>query len=655
MIQAFRSLGILKMIEKFPGEFSPEALSSVESFLDMREKAIEKGVYGELQFEKINSEKIGIFELKDDKITFQEEEVEPEDSWKYLFLKTAPQGTYITPTWKESSSKLKKTIDKYAEDLEKENSEWLQNVLKIFNSSEVEIRELNEEGSLNKKSFLETVEWAKKTRGLSIFSVKLNGKYNAEIKELLNLALTNKPKTIYQTEQSKSFNKLGIKCSLCNSQGELFPNVLSGGTGINIGNVDKPGFFPGVDGENAEKAFPICGPCAETLYAARFHVFHSSSKLRQNLGGHQTIVLPHIVQGKNKVEELEIVKSGLGLLKGGLSGAQRTESNVITDLSETKGISTVTFIIGDVAGQNIEDIRKIIPDVLPSRLTEVSEAIKKANRINEGYTNNHPWKSRENPLDGNLMIIKDVLGMPKYIKPSKGKRKPFKSSTVDSLDILEAILLKKEYPLKDILSEFSSKLSYDFLGALSNDDKNKPFYVLKDNVTNMVYFLSFLNFLKVIQMKPNNNFVGKYLGQYEGLKPLDDFLTNEANGLDTKEKEYAFLVGLLLGKLVSIQQARGVSTGALKWLKGLQMSPSDLTEIFLNIRRKLDDYSTPKSAWSEEMRGVAEAISALGSDISSWNISRKEIPYYLSLGQSLSSYYLPSKSKDNESTKEVKK
>lgn len=145
-------------------------------------------------------------------------------------------------------------------------------------------------------------------------------------------------------------------------------------------------------------------------------------------------------------------------------------------------------------------------------------------------------------------------------------------------------------------------------------------------------------------MEENKNYVKKHLEKHDGLKPLNDFLSEEATGLDTKEKLFTFLVGLLFGKLLSIQLARGVSANALKWLKGLQLSSQDLMDIFVNIRKKLDDYSTPKSAWSDEMKGVAEAIGSLGADIGKMEISRKEIPYYLCLGQSLTTYYLPSKS-----------
>jgi CRISPR-associated Csh1 family protein len=646
MLEAIRNLGILKMIEVFPEiEFDPSALDSVESFLEQRMRAIESGNYAKLQFEPITSDRIGIFAIDEDgRINFQEENV-TEDSWKYLFLKTASQGTYITPTWKESQSKLKKTVEKYIEEAKHNDADWLQKTVKIFTAKDIEIGELDKNGNLDKKSFFDVIDWSKKNRKLKVFSVRINGKYNSKIKELLDFALINKPKTIFQTDKAKSFSLPGIKCILCDFEGELYPNVLSG-AGINIANVDKPVFFPDVSIENSSKAFPICASCAEALYAAKFHVFGGSSKLRQNIAGYQTLIIPHLIESNNIEDGLEIVKSSLELLKKNLVGAERTEKDIIIDLSENKGIATVTFLMGDVAGQSIENIRKVIPDVIPSRLSKIGKAIDETNAVNDKYSVSHPWKLDLPPLNGNLRIIQDALGMPKYRKPPKGKRNPYKASYVNSLDVLNAIFLKSAYPLKDLLAEFSSKLSYDFLGASKDEEK---VYSIRNNVAKMIYLLLFLEKLDVISMNSTNNFVNKYLKNYEGLRPLSDFLSNEAKGLDTREKEYAFLLGLLLGKLVSIQLAKQISANALKWLNGLQLSQNDLMEIFVKTSRKLDDYSTPNSAWSREMRGVAEAIGALGSDIDKWDIDRKEIAYYLCLGQSLSGYYLPSKGKEDQS------
>ena len=647
MLDAIRNLGILKMIDKFE-EFDFNALESVDSFLEERGKAIESGVYARLQFEPISAEHIGIFTIDGETIKFVDEAVS-DDSWKYLFLKTASQGTYITPTWKETKSpkKLKQTVERYIKDARENDVGWLRNVVEIFKSNDIEIGELKEDGTLERKPFFETVEWAKKTKKIKVFSVKINGKYNAEIRELLDLSLREKPKAIYQTKDATSFNLPGVRCSLCHKETELFPNVLAG-VGINIANVDKFGFFPGVTRKNAGKAFPICAPCAEALYAAKVHVF---PKLIQTISGHRALIIPHLLESEDRGEGLDIVTSDLKRLLRDVSGAEQTESGILKDLSENKGVATVTFIIGDVDGQSVKNIRKVIPDVLPSRLSDISWAIEDVNRVNDNHPPNHPWKkSKYPPINGNLRIIRDVLGSPKYSQQKGGGgRKPFKSSSIDTLNLLSAIFLKRSYPLKGILSEFSSKLSYDFLGALSGEDKNQPIYSIWNNIADMAYLLLFLDRLEVIRMNSGNNFVNKYLERHEGMKPLNDFLSTEAKGLDTEEKQYAFLVGLLFGKLISFQQRRGVATSGLKWLKGLQLSPQDLMEIFVKTRGKLDDYSTTRSAWSDEMRGVAEAIGALGADIKDWSISRKEIPYYLCLGQSLSGYYLPGKGGEVES------
>ena len=647
MLDAIRNLGILKMIDKFE-EFDFNALESVDSFLEQREKAIKSGAYARLQFEPISADHIGIFTIDGEKVRFIVEKIDSDDRWKYLFLKTASQGTYITPTWKATKSpkKLKKTVERYTKDSKENDVDWLQNVVRIFESKDIEIDELKDDGTLERKPFRETVEWAKKTKKVKVFSVRINDKYNGEIRELLDL-WREKPKIMYQTKDATSFNLPDVRCSLCHKKTELFPNVLAG-VGINIANVDKFGFFPGVTRRNAGKAFPICAPCAEALYAAKFHVFQN---LKQEISGHQALIIPHLLESEDREEGLDIVTSALGLLRRDVGGAEQTEYEILKDLSENKGVSTVTFIIGDVSGQSVENIRKVIPDVLPSRLSDISRAIEDVNKVNDEYPPNHPWKRSKYPLNGKLGIIRKVLGSPKYSQQKGGGgRPPFKPSSIDTLNLLSAIFLKRTYPLKDILSEFSSKLSYDFLGALSNKDKNKPIYSIRDNIADMVYLLSFLDRLEVIRMNSGNNFVNKYLERHEGLEPLNNFLSIEAEGLDTEEKQYTFLLGLLLGKLVRIQvYGRKVAPSALKWLKGLQLSPQDLMDIFVKTRGKLDDYSTPRSAWSDEMRGVAEAIGALGADIKDWSISRKEIPYYLCLGQSLSGYYLPGKGGEVES------
>jgi hypothetical protein len=98
VIEAVRDLGILKMINEFQEEFDLNTLKSIDSFLEESNKAIENGRYAHLQFESLTSEHIEIFLIDRKSIKFITDELIPKDSWKYLFLKTASQGTYITPT-----------------------------------------------------------------------------------------------------------------------------------------------------------------------------------------------------------------------------------------------------------------------------------------------------------------------------------------------------------------------------------------------------------------------------------------------------------------------------------------------------------------------------------------------------------------------------
>ncbi len=650
MLEAIRNLGILKMIQEFPQEFTYEALESVAKFLEQREKAIENGNYGKLQFEPIKEEAIGVFSLDGEEVTFKVIR-RVDDTSKYIFRKPpGARAAYISPTWKGSDKNLSSSIEYF--------EKWCNNptisgnakgvfskLVHIFENKTIKV--VDSDGRLTQRDFWDIYHEKKQSvgnkKGLNVFTAMIDDKYPGEVREIVEYALNQIAEGFYTITGIAP--KEG-KCSLCHCKADLFPNVLRG-VDINIANVDKPGFFPGVTIKNSLKAFPMCAPCAEALYVAKFHVFPS---LRQTISGHQTLIIPHLVQSEVKAEGLEIITEALKLLKKDIKSAKGTEAGIIEDLGDNRGVDTVSFLFGKVGGQSIQNIRKFVPEVLPSRLSRIAQAIHEINNKHDRYPEGHPWRLKIHPLSGRLQIIRNVLGKAKYDDmPTKGKRPPFKASTVQTLDLLEAIFMKKQYGLKCLLPEFSAKLSYDFLGSLSNE-KQDPVFVIRDNIAHMVYLLKFLDKVEVIQMADNIDLVKKYLEGSKGLEALNKFLSEEAVGLDNAEKQYTFLVGLLFGKLIAFQQARRVSNNALKWLKGLEIGSQDLMEIFRKTRSKIDDYSFQRPAWSEEMKGVAEAIGALGSQIgSNFSISRREVPYYFCLGQSLSGYYLPGKGDDNKS------
>lgn len=125
----------------------------------------------------------------------------------------------------------------------------------------------------------------------------------------------------------------------------------------------------------------------------------------------------------------------------------------------------------------------------------------------------------------------------------------------------------------------------------------------------------------------------------ESLKPY----FGPESGINSPQKAYAFLLGMLYGKVLQVQGARDINVGAnaLTWLKRLTLKGRDLPELYIKTREKLLAYETEKS---EDVRDLIAEIGNLGWKL--WdNIELDEIPanYYLLLGQSLTTTILPKK------------
>ena len=125
------------------------------------------------------------------------------------------------------------------------------------------------------------------------------------------------------------------------------------------------------------------------------------------------------------------------------------------------------------------------------------------------------------------------------------------------------------------------------------------------------------------------------------LEDLKPYFGSES-GIDSEEKAYAFLLGVLYGKVLQVQGARGVNVGAnaLTWLKRLTLTGQDLPTLYVKIREKLLAYETEKSP---QVRALIEEIGGLGVRVGD-HIDLDDIAtcYFLLLGQSLCNRILSS-------------
>lgn len=120
------------------------------------------------------------------------------------------------------------------------------------------------------------------------------------------------------------------------------------------------------------------------------------------------------------------------------------------------------------------------------------------------------------------------------------------------------------------------------------------------------------------------------------------------SGIDSKEKAFAFLLGIVYGKVLQVQSARGinVSSNALAWLRRLTLTGKDLPELYVKVREKLIAY---KLEGNDMVSIIVEEIGWLGVEMGS-NIvmDEKSACYFLLLGQSMATTIIPSKSKTDK-------
>jgi CRISPR-associated protein Csh1 len=120
--------------------------------------------------------------------------------------------------------------------------------------------------------------------------------------------------------------------------------------------------------------------------------------------------------------------------------------------------------------------------------------------------------------------------------------------------------------------------------------------------------------------------------------------------IDKPDEAYAFLLGVLYGKLMQVQGAKGVnvSSNTLTWLKRLTLKGKDLPDLYNKIREKLLTYLSNKEG--EEIREFVVETSKLGAKLGDHlDLDETTTNYYLLLGQALATEILPAKkSKEGE-------
>jgi len=421
----------------------------------------------------------------------------------------------------------------------------------------------------------------------------------------------------------------------------VYPNSLIG-AGLNLTNVDRLGVFTELDDTNAWKKFALGAANADLLYIFSFHM---RSDFVGRVAGEQALILPHLTFEQTKRQRfVRDFKSYIQQLK---TDARMQEKRLLRHFKDyPDAIASITIVWANF-GQKLENVNGIVTDVLPSRLSAIADIIQIVRESTSPVFPIHRVTDAEPDLA--LNSLGALLRRP-------GGRKNKKANEGSRLFELKRDIAARIYHGKPL----STERLWDELLVVAREylvdaaESGNAYGLLNEGVGKKGNYLTlagwvkhlalYLYFFRQLEVYPKMN-DWHYTPKREELKAFFEDAKTTA-GLDNSEKVYAFLLGVLFGKVMEVQGARGVNVGAnaLTWLKRMNISGADLPGLYIKVREKLLAYDTEKSP---RVRAIIEELGYLGTEIGKPKLNKIDAGYYLLLGQSLTKALIPPKEKED--------
>lgn len=409
--------------------------------------------------------------------------------------------------------------------------------------------------------------------------------------------------------------------------------------GVNISNMDREGAFPGISSANAHLSYAICEQCADLLYIFKFHVLDNYITY---LAGQESLMLPELnLEPKPLGKFLTSFQFYLkDIQNADDSNFIRFEKKRLVHLLANQEATCTINILwskDSLKGQSMGNLSGQILDVLPSRLRSIAEK-------NKGFDYKHLPSFPRHRTEGfmfdlNLSFVQELLRRPGG-KKAKNVNKSQKLMELKRL-LVEALYKGKNIPEERFWEEIMATAGWYLLDLAEKDKpemdclhegysekKGVKWLTFAGWVRHLAMTLYYFDHMGVRERMENKR---TYVPEMEKLK---DFFGEEC-GINSDEKAFAFILGILYGRVMQVQGARGVNVGAnaLTWLKRLTLTGKDLPELYIKIREKLLSYDAEKSG---AVRDVIKEAGTLGNKLGdSIVLSKTSCCYFLLLGQSL--------------------
>lgn len=437
-------------------------------------------------------------------------------------------------------------------------------------------------------------------------------------------------------------------CPLCGAAGvTVYPNLR--GTGLNFANMDRAGAFPGLDTGEAWKGYGLCLDCADLLYVFKNHLL---GQFLGNVAGDKALLIPSLLGNPDgKRQFLEDWRKYLKDLEGGKIASH--ENDLLEFAQGRNDAQVMLHILWATFGQVVDEVRGVVNDILPSRLRQLAKYNQQANGWNHALAPRYPIDDARFDLGLNLLLA--LLKRPGGRKAAKAndssrlftvKRQLAEAIYHGSLlgaaqiGLWREILTTARWYLDDIAeSDHSWALLHE--GYSEKGGKQTCYWTLAGWIRHLACIFYYLDLTGVLPMEPA---IELFEPTLPALKPY--FLPG--SGLNSTEKAFTFILGILYGKVLQVQAARkiNVASNALTWLKRLNLDGRNLPELYNKVREKLLTYETEANA---DVRALIQDLGRLGARLGDGiHLDNTTTCYFLLLGQSVMVDVLPSNPKTSK-------
>ncbi len=351
-------------------------------------------------------------------------------------------------------------------------------------------------------------------------------------------------------------------------------------------------------------SFSLCQGCADLLFIFKQRILET---LTRKLGGNECLVLPSIkllpLDQSEKRRLYENLKRFWG--SSDKKDAASTEERLLYRLGQLPSYATVTFIFGDyITVGETKDVKRldrlniIFPDVLPSRLSQIANAMQEANKqLDEmwslrGRDRNCPWN-----IQDDFYLLYQL-----FYPPWEEKKKDKSRRRSETERYLRAIFYGQEISCSEIAEDCYGNLVSAIKTSRNATDEDRKARYAKDNyIGNLLSLFVFLEQIgKINKSKDEVEIMGeteKVRFSFTAMPDLGEFV--ERHPLFKDEQYLApFFVGCLFSYVEYLQKDSS-RLAAYNWLGTMALTYGDILEdiypkILNYIKNKEKIISSPR-------------------------------------------------------------